>query len=242
VNQQNVWEPVTNWFPHNRFPHKLRIAISLPFLFFIKADMIILIYNSLIDDTPNFKEENMKKKLIAVTLINVSVMGCATLSKDECLQGDWKSIGYRDGTHGYDLTRFEQHQKACADYHVSPDINAYQAGREEGLVVYCTPQNGFNLGEQIEYYSGICPPYLETAFLEQYEQGLQSAYRANEQKLEDQEDGWRDKAELLFHLENQDKINQVKKDMQQIDSEVERLRDKKREITRLLDKVNSLKQ
>ncbi|BAP58117.1 hypothetical protein THII_3820 [Thioploca ingrica] len=168
-------------------------------------------------------------------------MGCATLSKEECLQGDWKSIGYRDGTHGYNLTQIEQHQKACADYHVVPDLNAYQAGRDEGLLVYCTPSNGFNLGERVEDYNSICPPYLESAFLEQYERGLQSAYRSNEQNLEKQEDDRHDQENLLFNLENKEKLNQVKGEMQKIDSEIANLKDKRRNITRLLEKVNSIR-
>jgi Protein of unknown function (DUF2799) len=183
----------------------------------------------------------MNKKLIAITVINITVMGCATLSKEECLQGDWRGIGYRDGTHGYDLTRIEQHQKACADYHVAPDLNAYQAGRDEGLLVYCTPSNGFNLGERVEDYGGICPPYLESAFLEQYERGLRAAYQVNEQDLEKQEDDRHDQENLLFHLENKEKLNQVKEEMQKIDSEVNRLREKRREIKRLLEKVNSVR-
>ena len=178
-----------------------------------------------------------------MTLINMSVMGCATLSKEECLQGDWRGIGYRDGAHGYDLTRIEQHQKACVDFHVTPDINAYQAGHDEGLLVYCTPQNGFDLGERVEEYNGnICPSYLESAFLEQYKQGLQSAYRFNEQDLERQEDDRHDQTNLLFHLEDKDKLNQVKEKVQKIDSEIERLRGKKRNITRLLEKANSIGQ
>lgn len=183
----------------------------------------------------------MKNKLIVMILINVSVIGCATLSKEECLQGDWKNIGYRDGTHGYDLTRFEQHQTACADYHVALDRNAYQAGHDEGLVVYCTPSNGFNLGERVEDYGGICPPYLESAFLKQYERGLQSAYRSNEQDLERQEDDRHDQENLLFNLDNKEKLNQVKGEMQKIDSKITGLKDKRRNITRLLEKVNSIK-
>jgi hypothetical protein len=183
----------------------------------------------------------MKKKLLAITLINVSVMGCATLSKEECLQGDWKSIGYRDGTHGYDLTRFEQHQTACADYHVAPDRNAYQAGRDEGLLVYCTPSNGFNLGERVEDYNSICPPYLESAFLKQYERGLQSAYRSNEQDLERQEDKRHDQENLLFNLDNKDKLKQVKEEMQKIDTEINKFREKRVKIKGLLEKVNSIR-
>ena len=199
----------------------------------------------------------MKQKLIAITIINMSVMGCATLSKEECLQGDWRGIGYRDGTYGYHLNRIEEHQQACADYHVTPDINAYQAGRDEGLLVYCTPQNGFHLGERIEEYNGnICPSYLESAFLEQYKQGLQSAYRSNKRDLEKQESNLeKQKGEqnyqmvksLIHILKNKDKdkdkdnLNKIEENVQKIHSEIERLRDKERNITRLLDEANSIR-
>jgi hypothetical protein len=118
----------------------------------------------------------MKKKFIAIALINVSVMGCATLSKEECLQGDWRGIGYRDAINGYGLTWLEQHQKACADYDVTPDLNAYRTGHDEGLVIYCTPENGFKVGQAGRYYQdGICPAHLANAFLDQYLIGVNSS-------------------------------------------------------------------
>ena len=70
----------------------------------------------------------MKKKLIAVMLINISVMGCATLSKEECLKGEWRVIGYKDGVKGYQMERLEEHEEACKEYGIKPEITYYQAG------------------------------------------------------------------------------------------------------------------
>lgn len=35
--------------------------------------------------------------------------GCATLSKEECMVGDWQTIGYNDGVAGYHSERLTSH-------------------------------------------------------------------------------------------------------------------------------------
>ena len=40
--------------------------------------------------------------------------GCATLSKNECLQAQWYDIGFTDGAGGHTLTRIGKPRKACA--------------------------------------------------------------------------------------------------------------------------------
>lgn len=128
----------------------------------------------------------MKKKLLTIIfiLVDVSVVGCATLSKEECLQGNWREIGYRDATNGYALTWLEQHQKACANYDIIPDPNAYRTGYDEGVVIYCTPENGFKVGQAGRYYQdGVCPTHLANAFLEQYLIGVSANTNFYEQYL-----------------------------------------------------------
>ena len=177
-------------------------------------------------------------------LINISVMGCATLSKEECLRGEWRVIGYKDGVKGYNMEeRLEKHEKACKDYGVKPEIARYQAGRQaglsyycaasqeaaksseqesktdpgdwlaigfnngkrgdslnqmysyinncksyniqldtekyqqgwhQGIVQYCTPGNGFEIGQAGKDYNDVCPSNLAGAFLDQYIAGLDS--------------------------------------------------------------------
>lgn len=95
------------------------------------------------------------------------------MDRDECLTVDWRTIGFEDGAAGYSGDRIGRHRKACAKHGVTPDLGAYQAGREEGLRQYCVPANGFRLGSQGGSYGGMCPADLEPAFTDAYHSGLQ---------------------------------------------------------------------
>jgi hypothetical protein len=108
----------------------------------------------------------------AVTLL-LAFAGCATMDRDECLAVDWRTVGFEDGAAGYAAERIGQHRKACAKHGVTPDLAAYQAGRQEGLREYCVPGTGFRLGSQGGSYGGMCPADLEPAFLEAYQSGQQ---------------------------------------------------------------------
>lgn len=109
----------------------------------------------------------------SAALVLLALSGCATMSRDECLTVDWRTVGFEDGVAGYSGDRIGQHRKACAKYGVTPDLAAYQAGREEGLREYCVPSNGFRLGAQGGSYNGMCPADLDPAFADAYESGQQ---------------------------------------------------------------------
>jgi len=97
--------------------------------------------------------------------------GCSSLSEKECLTADWESIGYRDGSRGYDAGRVADHGEACAEVGVEPDRNEYEAGRVRGLELFCTGSNGVRIGRQGGSYSGVCPADLEPGFLRGYDIG-----------------------------------------------------------------------
>ena len=99
--------------------------------------------------------------------------GCATMSGDECLTSDWHAIGFEDGSRGYTTDRLANHRKACAKHGVTPDFQAYQTGRDEGLGDYCQPSRGFNLGVSGSRYNGVCPSHSERYFLDAYNTGHQ---------------------------------------------------------------------
>jgi hypothetical protein len=115
----------------------------------------------------------MRRIATTFALLAVLVSGCSTntLSKDECLTVDWRTVGYEDGVAGYNGDRIGQHRKACAEYGVTPDFEAYQAGRAEGLREYCQPQNGFRVGASGATYVGACPADLAPPFAVAYESG-----------------------------------------------------------------------
>ena len=107
----------------------------------------------------------------SAALVLAALSGCATMSRDECLTVDWQTVGFEDGVAGYSGDRIGQHRKACAKHGVTPDLAAYQAGREEGLREYCVPTNGFRLGSQGGNYNGMCPADLDPSFADAYESG-----------------------------------------------------------------------
>lgn len=107
----------------------------------------------------------------ALMLIGLAAGGCATMDKDECLVADWRLIGFQDGVQGKSAAAVGTYRKDCAGYHVVPDLDAYQAGRREGLQQYCVPANGFRLGDAGRAYNAVCPAATERAFRGAYNTG-----------------------------------------------------------------------
>lgn len=114
---------------------------------------------------------NSKSGLMWLVIISGSLSGCASMSSDECMTSDWSAIGYEDGARGYTTDRFGQHRKACAKHGVTPDFSAYQNGRDQGLVEYCQPNRGFNVGSNGGSYNGVCSVNQEADFLDAYNAG-----------------------------------------------------------------------
>ena len=96
---------------------------------------------------------------------------CATMSAEQCMAGDWSGQGYVDGQSGLTMSRLDEHAEACAKHGVSPDATAYAAGRRQGLVQYCTPHKGFEVGRTGSGYAGVCPSELEGDFMYAYRDG-----------------------------------------------------------------------
>ena len=114
-----------------------------------------------------------KRTSILLLLLVIGLAGCATMSSDECTTSDWTAVGYEDGSRGYTSERFSKHRKACAKHGVTADFQAYQQGRSQGLVEFCQPGRGFNLGANGGQYNGVCSVELEADFLDAYRVGQQ---------------------------------------------------------------------
>ncbi|GHB44796.1 hypothetical protein GCM10007094_37670 [Pseudovibrio japonicus] len=114
-----------------------------------------------------------------VAAVGLTLSGCASLSEDDCKTGDWQGIGVVDGRAGFTSDKLNEHTKACSKYGISPDVNAYMAGRTLGLQSYCTPISGFEQGREDKSYRGVCPIASEEGFKVGYSLGNQ-IYVANE--------------------------------------------------------------
>lgn len=117
----------------------------------------------------------MKIRSLLLALLLLPMLGvlggCAAMSEEECQMSDWRTVGYEDGLMGRSGAAIGTYRKACAKAGVTPDLDAYQAGRAEGLRQFCRPQNGYSLGERGGSYAGVCPANAEPAFLAAYEDG-----------------------------------------------------------------------
>lgn len=144
---------------------------------------------------------NSKSGALLLTILLAGLGACATMSGDECMTSDWSAIGYEDGARGYTTDRLASHRKACAKHGVTPDFAAYQSGRDQGLVEYCQPSRGFNVGSNGGRYRGVCSVNLEADFLDAYNAGhhlyslrskvnrANSSINSKEHELEKIEDG-----------------------------------------------------
>lgn len=99
--------------------------------------------------------------------------GCSSMSANECLATDWRTVGYEDGVAGYSGDRVGQYRKACGKHGVTPDLAEYQQGRDRGLQEFCKPLNGFRVGARGRGYNGVCPAELDAPFMDAYESGRQ---------------------------------------------------------------------
>lgn len=107
-------------------------------------------------------------------LLPLALAGCgggATVSQNQCIAGDWQTLGYRDGANGRRSTALLAHQDACGEHGIVPDRQSYMLGWEQGAREYCQVDNAFLVGEQGHHYNNICPEDLRADFVNAYSNG-----------------------------------------------------------------------
>lgn len=110
--------------------------------------------------------------LAALLALGLLIVGCQTLTKEECAAADWRVIGEQDGAAGHDpKQRFQGHIKACERAGLVPDQTLWFEGYQTGLRSFCTPLRGLSHGQAGQVYNRVCPPDLEVGFLRGYNLG-----------------------------------------------------------------------
>lgn len=123
---------------------------------------------------------------LAAVMAALAFAGCVslpTLSQQEnlsCEHFDWFEIGRVDGAGGEKAEKLSDYQVRCdsTDYPVNEDL--YINGYNAGLIEFCTPTNGYELGRRGEIYGSVCPFPMEEKFLEHYKIGLRVNQLQNE--------------------------------------------------------------
>lgn len=175
---------------------------------------------------------------IMVTGLFLTTAGCASLSREECLYGDWTGVGVKDGREGEDASRFIRHQDACRQYGVSPDKQEYLAGREQGLQQYCQLENAIETGLQGHRYQSVCPAEIDSTFRRYND----TAYRVYQQReeLKSLDSSILSKENALLDKKLSDKERQaIRAEIRNQDQKRQQLRDElysaERQLDRLMD-------
>ncbi len=113
-----------------------------------------------------------------------ALAACASLSEDQCRAGDWRGIGFSDGAQGRSPDHIARHQKACAKVGVTPDLQAWLSGRQEGLLRYCTPANAYRVGRGGQSVAPYCSAAQLASMRPAYEHGR--AYHQIGQDISDE--------------------------------------------------------
>ena len=121
---------------------------------------------------PSYKEGFfLEKNMNLLLFIFIIVSGCSSISQEECQEGNWYSLGLRDGSSGKRALKDNVYQKSCSEYNVKVDREKYAKGFRIGLKKYCTYENGKVLGEEGSQKHKLCTK-VSHSFTKGYADGL----------------------------------------------------------------------
>ncbi|MCK9510172.1 MAG: DUF2799 domain-containing protein [Pigmentiphaga sp.] len=160
---------------------------------------------------------------LAAAAVLAVLAGCATMSAEECRTADWYEIGMRDGQNGKSRSYFDEHVTSCKDAGVRPDLARYTAGRDIGIRRFCTPDNGFEMGRQGNYYGNACPADLEYAFLQRYRAG--KVIHDAQRRVDDLDTRLRERERKLDRSKDDKEREQLRREIRDLDRDLRRARD-----------------
>jgi hypothetical protein len=160
------------------------------------------------------------------------ISGCIStqsLSTESCDKVDWYELGRRDGARGVPVTTYEDRRQDCDLDIEASRKNLYINGHNAGLVDYCRPDNGYELGRTGQLYFYVCPGDVETDFLKPYRLGrkvyqLELANRQIDQNLSS-----------LLEIVKKSDSDQSK--MNQANQQIENLRAQRAENAKALEEI-----
>jgi hypothetical protein len=163
-----------------------------------------------------------------ITALSISALvlgGCASMSESQCLVADWQRVGFADGAAGIGETRLAEYVTDCGKIGITPNAAAYLRGRDEGIVGFCRPANGWRegvLGHAGKEIACRGQPGYER-FARNLQAGLQ-LYRINEQIQQNQQEIYRLQTRLENSATSDTDKAWIRNTLSQLDLEQHRLR------------------
>ena len=91
------------------------------------------------------------------------IVACEPIKPEHCPYADWAATGELHAAKGYQ-SRLPGLVDTCMKVGVLPDADAYLAGYRQGLLSFCTIENGWVWGEHHNLNPWICPPSMAEGF------------------------------------------------------------------------------
>ena len=178
----------------------------------------------------------MKRSIFILLIGSMILAGCATLNKEECLSGNWRELGMKDGVNGEPANRIKEHRKACAEHGIQLDEKLYMAGHAEGLREYCQIDNAFRSGLNGQRYNSVCPLDIHSLFL-RYNDAAYAVYETR-QEIKNKHDSISAAQNQLGNKKTPaSSKDDIRRDIQKLESELDKLRNDLRDRERRLDKL-----
>lgn len=114
----------------------------------------------------------MRGNIVFLLVITITLTGCATMSKKECLVADWQGLGFEDGAFGRHAAYIGERRKACAEHGIAVNRAAYEAGYNQGILVFCSFDRGRRTALSGFAPYDVCPSHSE--FHEGFAEGLKN--------------------------------------------------------------------
>jgi len=112
------------------------------------------------------------KSFAPICILLLLTSGCAVMNENECVTADWHMVGLEEGLKGKSAVTIGNYRQACAEYAITPDLSAYQAGHLQGIKQFCSPQKAFQLGASGQHLPQVCPANIHPNFLKRHNKGL----------------------------------------------------------------------
>lgn len=120
---------------------------------------------------------------LTVPALALLLAACASVPEAEraaaCATTDWAEYGRGDGRLGVPEADRADKFEDCAELGKGADLDAYRAGRAEGLREFCTLDRGYEVGRDGRRNPQVCPPDLALAFDQGWERGRKDRPRVS---------------------------------------------------------------
>ncbi len=96
----------------------------------------------------------------------------AGVKKSDCSSIDWQKKGYEDGVKGEKINKLYKYTKTCDSAEVPFSADDYRVGRNEGLELFCSNRNAYELGLKNKTKSKkVCIKSIFPDFADYFEKG-----------------------------------------------------------------------